>query len=190
MPVGVPSRRVLSRRCGPSGPDVVHRCAVRRSARAGWRPHDGLGIPTVAIYQTDAAGFASLPRPVFRPHGPPGADAPAALAGADRTLAPSSWGDRCCGSAGSCGAPVGLVASTFAGSRRPGAARRGVPSWHPHGSGWSVSVGRLRPEKQVERLAVLGTLRGRGSSSSGTARCGGSCGAAALGGVPSGAPRR
>ena len=120
MPVGVPepagadrAARVRPRRRAP-------RRAVRRRLSRGWSPRGGSGVPTVAVYQTDVAGFASSYglgltaraawRWTCRLHGQ-----------ADRTLAPSSW----------------AVAALRA---------RGVPRVHRWGAG--VDTSRFTPSQR------------------------------------------
>ena len=58
MPVGVPSRRVLTA-LRAFRPDVVHLAAPFVVGYRGLAAARRLGIPTVAVYQTDVAGFAS-----------------------------------------------------------------------------------------------------------------------------------
>ena len=89
MPVGVPSRRILTA-LRAFRPDVVHLAAPFVVGARGLAAARRLDIPAVAIYQTDVAGFASS-------YGL-GLTARAAWrwtcrlhSQADRTLAPSSW---------------------------------------------------------------------------------------------------
>jgi len=58
MPIGVPTRRVLTalRRFAP---DVVHLAAPFVVGCRGLLRRAGWGVPSVAVYQTDVAGFAS-----------------------------------------------------------------------------------------------------------------------------------
>ena len=58
MPVGVPSRRVLTA-LREFRPDVVHLAAPFVVGYRGLAAARRLGMPTVAVYQTDVAGFAS-----------------------------------------------------------------------------------------------------------------------------------
>lgn len=158
MPVGVPSRRILTalRRFRP---DVVHLAAPFVVGARGLAAARRLGVPTVAIYQTDVAGFASAYglgltaraawRWTCRLHGL-----------ADRTLAPSSWAT---GALRERGVPRvhqwarGVDTRRFTPSRRSDALRGRLA---PNGERLVGFVGRLAPEKQVERLAVLGELPG------------------------------
>lgn len=56
--VGVPSTRVVQRLIDDFAPDVIHLAApVVLGARVG-RVAAGLGVPTVAVFQTDLVGFA------------------------------------------------------------------------------------------------------------------------------------
>ncbi|HWN31279.1 MAG TPA: glycosyltransferase, partial [Pseudonocardia sp.] len=58
MPVGLPTRRVLTalRRFTP---DVVHLASPFVVGAKGLAAARRLGVPTVAVYQTDVAGFAA-----------------------------------------------------------------------------------------------------------------------------------
>src|SRR3977135_4418924 len=57
VPIGVPTRKVVTA-LRDFGPDVVHLAApVIVGARGLWAARR-LGVPTVAVYQTDIAGFA------------------------------------------------------------------------------------------------------------------------------------
>jgi phosphatidylinositol alpha 1,6-mannosyltransferase len=58
MPVGVPSRRVLQA-LRAFRPDVVHLAAPFVVGARGLATARRLGVPTVAVYQTDVAGFAA-----------------------------------------------------------------------------------------------------------------------------------
>jgi phosphatidylinositol alpha 1,6-mannosyltransferase len=111
-------------------------------------------VPTVAVYQTDVAGFA-------RSYGV-GRAAPAVWAWmrhlhslADRTLAPSRSAME---SLAAQGIPRvhhwarGVDLTGFAPSARDPGLRRG---WSPDGRPIVGFVGRLAPEKHVERLAPL-----------------------------------
>jgi phosphatidylinositol alpha 1,6-mannosyltransferase len=158
MPVGVPSRRIL-KALREFAPDVVHLAAPFVVGARGLAAARKLGIPTVAIYQTDVAGFASS-------YGL-GLTARAAWrwtcrlhAQADRTLAPSSWATEALRERG-----VPRVHRWARGvdTRRFTPARRSVDlraELAPDGELLVGYVGRLAPEKQVERLAVLGRMPG------------------------------
>jgi phosphatidylinositol alpha 1,6-mannosyltransferase len=158
MPVGVPTRRVLTA-LREFGPDVVHLAAPFVVGYRGLAAARRLGVPTVAVYQTDVAGFAASYglgltaraawRWTCRLHGQ-----------ADRTLAPSSWATAALRERG---VPRvhrwarGVDTSRFTPSRRDPALRAELA---PHGELLVGYVGRLAPEKQVERLAALHALPG------------------------------
>ncbi|HZZ50028.1 MAG TPA: glycosyltransferase family 1 protein [Pseudonocardia sp.] len=158
MPVGIPSRRVLTA-LRDFAPDVVHLAAPFVVGARGLAAARRLRIPTVAIYQTDVAGFASSYglgltaraawRWTCRLHGL-----------ADRTLAPSSWASEALSSRG---VPRvhrwarGVDIARFRPSRR-NAARRAALA--PDGELLVGYVGRLAPEKQVERLGALRDVAG------------------------------
>ena len=158
MPVGVPSRRILTalRRFAP---DVVHLAAPFVVGARGLAAARRLDIPTVAVYQTDVAGFASS-------YGL-GLTARAAWrwtcrlhTQADRTLAPSSWATEALRERG---VPRvhqwarGVDTSRFTPSKRSARRREELA---PDGEILVGYVGRLAPEKQVERLAALAGLPG------------------------------
>ncbi|MGH3565844.1 MAG: glycosyltransferase family 4 protein [Pseudonocardia sp.] len=158
MPVGVPSRRVL-RALREFRPDVVHLAAPFVVGHRGLAAARRLGIPTVAIYQADIAGFAAS-------YGL-GLTARAAWrwtcrlhSQADRTLAPSTWATEALRARG---VPRvhqwarGVDTSRFAPAKRDGALRASLASGGELLIGY---VGRLAPEKQVERLTVLADLPG------------------------------
>ncbi len=135
-------------------PDVVHLASPALLGYGGLHAARFLGIPTVAVFQTDIAGFAES-------YGM-GVMTRAAWAWnrhlhkrADRTLAPSTaamedlaahriprvykWAR-------------GVDITGFAPSARDEDLRR---RWSPDGKPIVGFVGRLAPEKHVERLAVL-----------------------------------
>jgi len=158
MPVGLPSRRVLTtlRRFAP---DVVHLASPFVVGAKGLAAARRLGIPTVAVYQTDVAGFAASYglrltaraawRWTCRLHSL-----------ADRTLAPSSWAADALSSRG---VPRvhrwarGVDIARFRPSRRSAWWRERLA---PAGELLVGYVGRLAPEKQVERLSALVGLPG------------------------------
>lgn len=158
MPVGVPSRRILTA-LREFAPDVVHLAAPFVVGYRGLAAARRLGIPTVAVYQTDVAGFAAsyglglTARAAWawtcRLHGQ-----------ADRTLTPSSWATEALRERG---VPRvhqwarGVDTRRFTPSRRSAALRRELA---PGGELLIGYVGRLAPEKQVERLAALHGLPG------------------------------
>jgi phosphatidylinositol alpha 1,6-mannosyltransferase len=158
MPVGVPSRRVLTA-LRDFRPDVVHLAAPFVVGYRGLLAARRLGVPTVAVYQTDVAGFASS-------YGL-GLTARAAWrwtcrlhAQADRTLAPSTWATEALRSRG---VPRvhqwarGVDTRRFTPSKRDASLRAQLA---PNGELLVGYVGRLAPEKQVERLTALRGLPG------------------------------
>lgn len=153
LPLGVPRPRIVGVLRG-FDPDVVHLASPALLGYGGLHAARRLGIPTVAVYQTDIAGFAQSYGVGFA--------ARAAWAWtrhlhsrADRTLAPSTsamedlsaqriprvhkWAR-------------GVDVTGFAPSARDDALRR---RWSPDGRPIVGFVGRLAPEKHVERLAPL-----------------------------------
>jgi len=135
-------------------PDVVHLASPALLGWGGVRAARRLGVPTVAVYQTDVPGFAAS-------YGI-GMTTRAAWAWfrhlhrlADRTLAPSSATME---SLVSHGIPRvhhwarGVDIMGYAPSARDEALRR---QWSPQGKPIVGFVGRLAPEKHVERLTTL-----------------------------------
>ncbi|QTR01333.1 glycosyltransferase family 1 protein [Saccharothrix algeriensis] len=158
LPVGVPTRRVLTA-LADFRPDVVHLASPFVMGARGLSAARRLGLPTVAVYQTDVAGFAG--------HYGLGLTARAAWrwtrrlhAQADRTLAPSTWAVDALREHG---VPRvhrwgrGVDVDLFAPSRRDDALRRDLA---PDGSLLVGYVGRLSPEKRVDRLRVLNDVPG------------------------------
>jgi phosphatidylinositol alpha 1,6-mannosyltransferase len=158
VPVGVPTRKVLTA-LRHFGPDVVHLASpVIVGARGLWAARR-LGIPTVAVYQTDIAGFAdsyglgfaarTAWRWTRRVH-----------SGADRTLAPSS---SAAAALAAHGVPRvhrwgrGVDTSHFCPSRRDDRLRAQLA---PRGEMLVGFVGRLAPEKKVLRLSALHDVPG------------------------------
>jgi phosphatidylinositol alpha 1,6-mannosyltransferase len=153
LPLGVPMPRMVSVLRG-FDPHVVHLASPALLGYGGLRAARWLGVPTIAVYQTDVPGFAAS-------YGIP-MTAWAAWAWfrhlhslADRTLAPSSvtmeslvvhrfprvyrWAR-------------GVDVLRFAPSARSEALRQ---RWSPDGKPIVGFVGRLAPEKHVERLIAL-----------------------------------
>jgi phosphatidylinositol alpha 1,6-mannosyltransferase len=153
LPLGVPRPRIVNVLRG-FDPDVVHLASPALLGWGGVHAARHLGVPTVAVFQTDVAGFAQsygigmLSRASWawtrRLHSK-----------ADRTLAPSTaamedlaahriprvhkWGR-------------GVDITGFVPSARDEALRRRLS---PDGRPIVGFVGRLAPEKHVERLAGL-----------------------------------
>jgi phosphatidylinositol alpha 1,6-mannosyltransferase len=153
LPLGIPWPRMVRVLRGFE-PDVVHLASPALLGYGGVLAARHLDVPSVAVFQTDIAGFAHS-------YGV-GSASQAAWAWtrhlhkrAGRTLAPSSsamerlaahriprvyqWAR-------------GVDIAGFAPSRRSDALRRG---WSPEGKPIVGFVGRLAPEKHVERLAGL-----------------------------------
>jgi phosphatidylinositol alpha 1,6-mannosyltransferase len=153
LPLSMPRPRILRVLRG-FDPHVVHLASPSMLGYGGLLAARRLGVPTVAVYQTDVAGFATS-------YGVPIA-ARAAWAWnrhlhglADRTLAPSSAAIE---SLRAHGIPRvhhwarGVDITGFAPSARDERLRR---QWSPQGKSIVGFVGRLAPEKHVERLAGL-----------------------------------
>lgn len=158
VPLGVPTRRVSSA-LAHFAPDVVHLASPAIVGARGLWAARRLGIPTVAVYQTDLAGFAGAyglgfaARTAWRwtrwLH-----------AAADRTLAPSTWAADALTEHGVPRVyrwPRGVDLERFRPSRRDAALRRRLA---PDGELLVGYVGRLAPEKRVTRLAALCGLPG------------------------------
>jgi phosphatidylinositol alpha 1,6-mannosyltransferase len=153
LPLGVPMPRMVKVLRG-FDPHVVHLASPALLGYGGLRAARRLGVPTVAVYQTDVPGFAAS-------YGIP-MTARAAWAWfrhlhslADRTLAPSSVTME---SLVARGFPRvhrwarGVDVLRYAPSARDEALRR---RWSPDGKPIVGFVGRLAPEKHVERLIAL-----------------------------------
>jgi phosphatidylinositol alpha 1,6-mannosyltransferase len=153
LPLGIPRPRMVSVLRG-FDPDVVHLASPALLGYGGLHAARHLGVPTVAVFQTDVAGFAESYGVGFA--------AKTAWAWtrhlhsrADRTLAPSTaamenltthriprvhkWAR-------------GVDITGFAPSARDENLRR---MWSPQNKPIVGFVGRLAPEKHVERLAAL-----------------------------------
>jgi len=153
LPLSMPRPRIVRVLRG-FDPHVVHLASPSMLGYGGLLAARRLGVPTVAVYQTDVAGFATS-------YGVPIA-ARAAWAWnrhlhglADRTLAPSSSAIE---SLRAHGIPRvhhwarGVDITGFAPSARDDRLRR---QWSAQGKSIVGFVGRLAPEKHVERLAGL-----------------------------------
>ncbi|MDP7704007.1 glycosyltransferase family 1 protein [Mycobacterium sp. TY815] len=153
LPLGVPTPRLLRVLRG-FDPDVVHLASPALLGYGGMLAARRLGVPTVAVYQTDVPGFAAS-------YGIPMATRAAWAwfrhlhSRADRTLAPSTPTME---SLAAQGFPRvhrwarGVDLIRFAPSARDERLRR---HWSPNGRPVVGFVGRLAPEKHVERLATL-----------------------------------
>lgn len=159
LPIGVPSRGMTSA-IGDFAPDVVHLASPFVLGAGGMAAARRLGVPAVAVFQTDVAGFAdsyglgrsarAAWRWTRRLHNQ-----------ADRTLAPSTWAVDTLVEHGVQRVHHwgrGVDTTRFAPSRRSAALRR---RWTGGAEELVVGyLGRLAPEKHVERLAALVDLPG------------------------------
>jgi phosphatidylinositol alpha 1,6-mannosyltransferase len=153
LPLGVPMPRLLRVMRG-FDPDVVHLASPALLGYGGLLAARHLDVPAVAVFQTDVAGFAAA-------YGIPAASR-AAWAWtrhlhrrADRTLAPSTWAMEALAAHGIPRVHQwarGVDVTGFAPSARDAELRR---QWSPNGKPIVGFVGRLAPEKHVERLAAL-----------------------------------
>lgn len=158
LPIGLPTRTVLTAMTA-FAPDVVHLASPFVVGARGLAAARRLRVPTVAVYQTDIAGFATAYglglgaraawRWVRRLH-----------SRADRTLAPSTdavdnlrthgiprvyrWGR-------------GVDVEKFSPKHADPKLRAELA---PNGELLVGFVGRLAPEKEVDRLVALGGLQG------------------------------
>ena len=153
LPLGIPLPRIIRVLRG-FDPDIVHLASPALLGYGGLQAARHLDVPTVAVFQTDVAGFAAS-------YGMSMASRAAWAwtrhlhSRADRTLAPSTaamedlaahriprvhkWAR-------------GVDVTGFAPSARSAELRT---RWSPAGKPVVGFVGRLAPEKHVERLAVL-----------------------------------
>ncbi|CPR11800.1 glycosyl transferase [Mycobacterium bohemicum DSM 44277] len=153
LPLGLPMPRMVNVLRG-FDPHVVHLASPALLGYGGLRAARWLGIPTVAVYQTDVPGFAAS-------YGIPMTTRAAWAwfrhlhARADRTLAPSTVTLE---SLAAHGFPRvhrwarGVDVLRYAPSARDEGLRR---RWSPQGKPIVGFVGRLAPEKHVERLIGL-----------------------------------
>jgi len=152
--LGLESRRRLRAEMVRFAPDVVHVASPATLGHQAVRAAAELGIPVVAVYQTDLVGFAE------RYDLPGGARAMAALtrrihAQVDRTLAPSSASLAQLDALGVPGTalwPRGVDLQAFHPVRRDPALRRSLA---PDGRLLVGYVGRLAPEKELDLLTGL-----------------------------------
>lgn len=148
-------------------PDVVHVASPFILGARGLRAANRLGLPAVAIFQTDMAGYA-------RQHAPGGAATAAAAttwrwirrihSWADLTLAPSteSLAALAAHDVPRTGLWVrGVEAELFSPGWRADAATRAMRrALAPDGELLLGFVGRLAPEKELERLVELADVPG------------------------------
>ncbi len=153
LPLGVPRLRMVGVLRG-FDPDIVHLASPALLGWGGMHAARYLGVPTVAIFQTDVAGFAESYGIGFTSRAA-WAWTRMVHSRVDRTLAPSTaamenlvvhriprvhkWAR-------------GVDIAGFAPSARDEHLRK---RWSPAGRPVVGFVGRLAPEKHVERLAVL-----------------------------------
>lgn len=157
--VGLETRRRLRRIMHDFRPDVVHIASPATLGYQAARTATELGIPTVAIYQTDLVGFAE------RYGIPGGALAMAALTrrihtSVDRTLAPSRASLQQLEALGVPGLGTwkrGVDLVQFHPGHRDEELRRRLA---PGGEVLVGYVGRLAPEKEIELLRHLDVLDG------------------------------
>lgn len=158
LPVGAPSPSVYHA-LREFAPDVVHLASPFVLGAAGAAAARVLDVPCVAVYQTDVAGFADS-YGVGKMSEAAWAWTRTIHATCDRTLAPSTaamddlaahgiprlyrWGR-------------GVDAERFTPTRRSEALHR---LWSPEGRPVVGFVGRLAPEKHVERLQALADRSG------------------------------
>ncbi|MGA6090965.1 glycosyltransferase family 4 protein [Amycolatopsis sulphurea] len=158
LPIGLPTRTVL-RALAEFGPDVVHLASPFVVGARGLAAARRLRVPSIAVYQTDIAGFATSYgfgigaraawRWVRRLH-----------SRADRTLAPSSDSME---QLKLHGVPRvhrwarGVDVARFSPEHRNAALRAKLA---PNGELLVGFVGRLAPEKEVDRLTALAGMPG------------------------------
>jgi len=157
LPLGVPRPRMV-RILREFDPDVVHLASPALLGYGGLHAARFLGVPTVAVFQTDVPGFA-------KSYGIPIAYRTAWVwfrhlhRHADRTLAPSTSAIETLAAQRIPRVHLwsrGVDIAGFAPSARDGALRH---AWSPDGKPIVGFVGRLAPEKHVERLAALAHSR-------------------------------
>ncbi|MFE3495957.1 glycosyltransferase family 4 protein [Streptomyces sp. NPDC059175] len=148
--VALPSRRLTAALTAHRA-DVVHLASPFVLGARGMGAAARLGLPAVAVYQTDLAGYARTY--VGAGEGTAWRRIRAVHASADRTLAPSTAAVRDLEAHGVPRVrlwPRGVDTVRFRPGRRDGALRRELA---PNGETIIGYVGRLAPEKCVELLA-------------------------------------
>jgi phosphatidylinositol alpha 1,6-mannosyltransferase len=162
FPVGLPSSKVM-RTLSSFAPDVVHVASPFILGAAGVTAASQLGVPTVAVFQTDVAGFARRHHARLL-HGATWRWIRRIHEQADLTLAPSSSAiEELRGHA----VPRLALWQRGVDGERFTPRRRNTPAVEklrarlaPNGEVLVGYVGRLAPEKRVERLAALAGLNG------------------------------
>ncbi len=175
--IGLDSKARLRAVMARFAPDVVHVASPATLGHQAVRAAEELGIPTVAIYQTDLVGFAER----YDIAGGPRAMAYLTRrihAGVDRTLAPSSSSLAQLADLGITATalwPRGVDLQQFHPVHRSPELRRQIA---PDGRLLIGYVGRLAPEKELDLLTCLAhdaryalVIVGGGPRSGGCARC-------------------
>lgn len=155
--VALPSRR-LSAALSAHRAEIVHLASPFVLGARGMAAAARLGIPAVAVYQTDLGGYARTY--VGMGESTAWRRIRAVHAAADRTLAPSSAALRDLMTHGVPRVrlwPRGVDTARFGPAHRDEAVRRELA---PNGELIVGYVGRLAPEKRVELLARVDTLEG------------------------------
>ncbi|WP_343233547.1 glycosyltransferase family 1 protein [Streptomonospora sp. PA3] len=156
--LGLPARRLVAAALRAFAPDVVHLASPVLLGGAAVDAARPLALPTVAVYQTDLAGFAAR-------HGVWGADAFWPLlrrihAAVDRTLVPSSATQQALAERGFPRLSLwrrGVDTERFHPRHRDEGLRRRLA---PGGEVLVGYVGRLSKDKRVDLLAQVARLRG------------------------------
>lgn len=162
FPVGLPNSQV-SGLLADFRPDVLHVAAPFLLGAQAIAAANRMGVPSVAIYQTDVSGYARRNRLA----------AASAFAwrlvrwiheGADLTLAPSTTAMNDLQGAGVSHLERwgrGVDVERYHPRRREGAAAAANrAAWAPEGEVLLGYIGRIAPEKSVERLAELRGIPG------------------------------
>jgi phosphatidylinositol alpha 1,6-mannosyltransferase len=158
LPVGLPGPRILAE-LARFGPDVVHLASPFIVGAGGLVAARRLGVPVLAVYQTDVAGFASA-YGLGRAGGLAWRWTAALHRRAALTLAPSNAAAEALRRHGVPRValwPRGVDSELFHPGRRDQLLRARLA---PAGELLVGYVGRLAPEKHVERLAALRGLPG------------------------------
>ncbi|MDQ4085215.1 MAG: glycosyltransferase family 1 protein [Actinomycetota bacterium] len=156
FPVGLPDRRAVADALAAFAPDVVHLASPAVLGAAGVSVARRLGLPTVAVFQTDLAGFVRQ----YRLRADPAVWAwiRRVHTRADRTLAPSTVTAEQLRTAGVPRVSLwrrGVNLDLFRPVRRDLTLRRRLAS---NGELLVGYVGRLAVEKQVRRLTRIADL--------------------------------
>ena len=158
FPVGLPHRRAVADAISAFAPDVVHLASPAVLGAAGISAARRMGIPTVAVFQTDLVGFARQYR--LRADAAMWAWIRLIHSRVDRTLAPSTFTALQLRAAGVPRVALwgrGVNLDLFGPDRRDEGLRRRLA---PEGELVVGYVGRLAVEKRVRRLAELAGIPG------------------------------